>query len=170
VPVRAIAVVAVLFALAPSALADDEPRADAGVAPADAAPADAAPEPSLVQTIMAKPPIDRPIVGFRVRGDSKLTERTLGWIAHVDLGEMISDDKIPEIEAALMSSELFKSAVVTLEPTEGGVLVVATLDDKMSWIAAPLREVTTPMRFGNRGSGRFFSGANMPSAASFCFS
>ena len=38
----------------------------------------------------------------------------------------------------------------------------------MSWIAAPLRDVTTPIRRGNRGSGRFFSGANRPSAASFC--
>ncbi len=36
----------------------------------------------------------------------------------------------------------------------------------MSWIAAPLRDVTTPIRRGNRGSGRFFSGANIPSAAS----
>jgi len=79
----------------------------------------------------------RPIVGFRVRGASKLTEVTLSWLAHVDQGELISDDKIGELEAALMSSELFESAVVTLEPTEGGVLVVATLKDKMSWIAAP---------------------------------
>ncbi|MEO8840621.1 MAG: BamA/TamA family outer membrane protein [Kofleriaceae bacterium] len=108
-----------LFAIAPSALADSDPApvpTDAGI------PA---------------PPVLRPIVGFRVRGASKLTERTLGWIAHVDLGEMISEDKIPEIETALMSSELFKSAVVTLEPSDNGVLVVATLDDKMSWIAAP---------------------------------
>lgn len=79
----------------------------------------------------------RPIVGYRVRGASKLTDRTLGWLAHVELGEMISEDKIPEIETALMSSELFKSAVVTLEPSDNGVLVVATLDDKLSWIAAP---------------------------------
>jgi outer membrane protein insertion porin family len=132
VPVRAIVVVAMLLAIAPSALADGDPApapSDVGVDAAAPAPT---PEPP-------PPPVLRPIVGFRVRGASKLTERTLGWIAHVDLGEMISDDKIPEIEAALMSSELFKSVVVTLEPSTDpdGVLVVATLDDKMSWIAAP---------------------------------
>ena len=36
-----------------------------------------------------------------------------------------------------MSSELFETALVTLEPAEHGVLVVATVKDKMSWIAAP---------------------------------
>ncbi len=79
----------------------------------------------------------KPIVGFRVRGASKLTERTLSYLGHVELGEMMSSDTIDEVEVALMSSELFKSAVVTLEPTEGGWLVVATLEDKLSWIAAP---------------------------------
>ncbi|HEY0254436.1 MAG TPA: BamA/TamA family outer membrane protein [Kofleriaceae bacterium] len=79
----------------------------------------------------------RPIVGFRVRGASKLTERTLGYLSRVELGDLVDESKIPELEAALMSSELFKSAVVALEPSDQGVLVVATLEDKMSWIAAP---------------------------------
>lgn len=79
----------------------------------------------------------RPIVGFRVRGDSKLTERTLGYLAHVEIGDLVDESKIPELEAAVMSSELFKTVVVSLEPSDNGVLVVATLEDKMSWIAAP---------------------------------
>ena len=40
----------------------------------------------------------------------------------------------------------------------------------MSAIAAPRGDVTIQMRFGNRGSARFRSGANSPSAASFFFS
>ena len=91
---------------------------------------------SVARPALADPTL-KPVVGFRVRGASKLTERTLSYLAHVDLGDQLDDSKIAEVEAALMSSELFKTAVVTLEPTEGGVLVVATLEDKMSWIAAP---------------------------------
>lgn len=79
----------------------------------------------------------RPVVGFRVRGASKLKELTLSYLAHVDPGDLVSDDKVGEIEAAVMSSELFESVVITLEPSEGGVLLVATLKDKLSWIAAP---------------------------------
>lgn len=117
--VRAL-VVAVLLAVAHPALADDGPRAEGSGAEA---------EPAV--------PVAKPIVGFRVRGDSKLTDRTLSYLAHVELGEVIAPDGIDEVEVALMSSELFKSAVVTLEPAEGGVIVVATLEDKLSWIAAP---------------------------------
>jgi outer membrane protein assembly factor BamA len=83
------------------------------------------------------PPDAQPLVGFRVRGDSKLTERTAGWLAHVEIGQLVSPGQIPELEAALMSSELFDSVKVTFEPGPGGVLMVAQLHDKMSWIAAP---------------------------------
>jgi outer membrane protein insertion porin family len=79
----------------------------------------------------------RPIVGFRVRGKSKLTERTCGWLSHVEVGDPVTPEMIPQLEAALMSSELFETATVTLEDAPGGVLVVATLKDKLSWIAAP---------------------------------
>jgi outer membrane protein insertion porin family len=79
----------------------------------------------------------RKVVGFRVRGDSKVTERTCGWLAHIELGDPVTAAMIPQLEAALMSSELFETAKVTLEDAPDGVLVVATLDDKLSWIAAP---------------------------------
>jgi outer membrane protein assembly factor BamA len=79
----------------------------------------------------------KPIVGFRVRGDSKLRERTLGFLAHIAIGDYVSDAAIPKITAALISSELFKKVTVTLEEAPGGYLVVATLDDKHSWFAAP---------------------------------
>jgi outer membrane protein assembly factor BamA len=79
----------------------------------------------------------RPIVGFRVRGDSKLTERTVGYLAHVKLGDPVTPGQIPQLEAALLSSELFENVKVTLEDAPGGVIVVAMLADKQSWIVAP---------------------------------
>jgi outer membrane protein insertion porin family len=82
----------------------------------------------------AKP---RPIVGFRVEGKSKVTERTLGYLAHVELGESVGPGDVGRIEVALISSELFETALVRFEDAPGGVVLVATLDDKMSWFAAP---------------------------------
>jgi outer membrane protein insertion porin family len=83
------------------------------------------------------PPALRPVVGFRVRGPSKLTERTLGYLAHVDLGARIGAGDLPRIKQALISSELFEQVDVALEEAPDGVLLVATLDDKHSWIVAP---------------------------------
>jgi outer membrane protein assembly factor BamA len=79
----------------------------------------------------------RPIVGFRVEGKSKLHDKTIGYLAHVEIGDPVSDGMIPQLEAALMSSELFETAWVRLDEAPGGVTVVAILHDKMSWIAAP---------------------------------
>ncbi len=79
----------------------------------------------------------RPIVGFKVKGKSKVTPRTLGYLAHVRLGDEVTTAQIPQLEAALISSNLFETAVVTLEDAPDGAIVVATLKDKWSWIAAP---------------------------------
>ena len=87
--------------------------------------------------VAAAAPVARPIVGFRVQGHSKVTRATLGYLAHVHVGDPVSDADIPQLEEALISSELFKTAVVTLEDGPDGITVVATVDDKLSWIAAP---------------------------------
>jgi outer membrane protein insertion porin family len=79
----------------------------------------------------------RPVVGFRVRGPSKLTERTLGYLAHVEPGARLGPGDLPRVKQALISSELFERVDVALEDAPGGVLLVATLDDKLSWIIAP---------------------------------
>ena len=79
----------------------------------------------------------RPLVGARVEGDSKVTQTTALRLARVSLGEPITDAQIPGLEAALLSSELFKNVKLRLEPVEGGYVLVATLDDKQSWIVAP---------------------------------
>lgn len=103
------------------------------VAPAPDAAPDAAPPPPA-----AAP---RPIVGFAVRGDSKVQPRTVGYLAHVALGDPVDAGDIPRLEQALLSSELFTSVKVSLEPAPGdpspGAIVVITADDKHSWIAAP---------------------------------
>ncbi|HEX5061046.1 MAG TPA: BamA/TamA family outer membrane protein [Kofleriaceae bacterium] len=79
----------------------------------------------------------KPLVGVRVRGDSKTTNETAMRLARVSLGDPISVDMLPELQAALLSSELFKSVTVWLEEAPGGVIIVATLEDKWSWVAAP---------------------------------
>ncbi|HSK00244.1 MAG TPA: BamA/TamA family outer membrane protein [Kofleriaceae bacterium] len=82
-----------------------------------------------------------PLVGFRVRGPSKLTDRTLGYLARVELGDRVAPADLPRIQQALISSGLFEKVEVALEDdpraAPGGVLLVATLDDKHSWIIAP---------------------------------
>ena len=77
------------------------------------------------------------IVGFVVRGHSKVTQRTIERLSHVAIGDDVGPHDLPQIQTALLSSELFESVGVTLEPAAGGVLVVATAEDKHSWVAAP---------------------------------
>jgi len=82
-------------------------------------------------------PNDQVIVGFRVEGDSKVTDETLGYLLRVELGDPVNDQTLPGLERALVSSELFKSVKVRYEPAPGGVIVVATVEDKHSWIVMP---------------------------------
>jgi outer membrane protein insertion porin family len=79
----------------------------------------------------------RPLVGARVEGDSKTTAQTVLRLARVSLGDPISVDDIPALEAALVSSGLFKTAKVWFDDAPNGVILVATLDDKHSWVVAP---------------------------------
>jgi len=78
------------------------------------------------------------VVGPRVRGHSKVTERTALRLSHVAIGDEVEPRELPRIQEALLSSELFESVGVALEPAAGGVVVVATADDKHSWVAAPM--------------------------------
>jgi outer membrane protein assembly factor BamA len=77
------------------------------------------------------------VVGFRVQGHSKVTARALARLGHVAIGDDVAPHDTGPIQAALLSSELFESVDVALEPAAGGVVVVATVDDKHSWVAAP---------------------------------
>ncbi|MBA3539081.1 MAG: BamA/TamA family outer membrane protein [Deltaproteobacteria bacterium] len=79
----------------------------------------------------------RPLVGFQVRGDSKVTSRTLRYLARATPGELVTANDLPRFHAALLSSELFKTIAVTLERSGDGVILVATVDDKHSWIIVP---------------------------------
>jgi outer membrane protein insertion porin family len=87
-----------------------------------------------------EPPPPQPVrvLGFRTKGHTKLRARTLTYLSHVDIGDFVMQGDEPALEAALMSSELFKSATVAFVPVnDNDVIVECTLDDKMSWIAAP---------------------------------
>lgn len=79
----------------------------------------------------------RPIVGFEVRGPSKLTTRTLAYLAHVETGDLVGPADLPRLEQDLISSDLFEKVAVALVEAPGGYRVVATLDDKHSWVIAP---------------------------------
>jgi outer membrane protein insertion porin family len=98
------------------------------------------PPPELGIAPPMPPPIAmRPqkVIGFRVVGHSKLKRRTASYLSHIAVGDEVSLDDKAEIEAALMSSELFESARVEFEDVRGGVVIVCFLEDKLSWIAAP---------------------------------
>jgi outer membrane protein assembly factor BamA len=92
----------------------------------------------------------RAVSGFRVKGDSKVKERTIGYLAHVHVGDRISNADIPRIEEALVSSELFEKVKVRLEDApDGGVVVVVEVEDKLSWIVGPtLYLLSTNKAFG----------------------
>ena len=143
------------------ATADPPPQPPAA---APAAPAPAAPQPSApAQTTPAPAPAGssasaeaaaiaaapsppaatprRPIVAFAVRGRSKVKPQTLGYLSHTAIGDLIDPSDLPRIEQALLSSELFKTVSVALEAADGdpspGIILVATVTDKHSWIIAP---------------------------------
>jgi outer membrane protein assembly factor BamA len=77
------------------------------------------------------------VVGARVRGHSKVTEITAMRLGDFEIGQFVTPEMIGDIEEHLLSSELFKTVKVTFEDVPGGVLVIATVEDKLSWIAAP---------------------------------
>jgi outer membrane protein insertion porin family len=139
--------------------------ATAGAGTPDAPAAPAAPDTTTSPDAPGSPgiPLDapasvpRPIVGFQIRGDSKVRPQTLGYLSHTAIGDRISGDDVPRIEQALLSSELFTKVAVALEDVPGdpsaGVIVVATVSDKHSWIVAP----TVFALPGNRALGVGFA-------------
>jgi len=81
--------------------------------------------------------VPRKIVGFRVEGPSKLKVRALRYLAHLEEGKLVREADRPKIVRALITSELFEKVDVAFEDAPGGVTLVATLDDKHSWLVAP---------------------------------
>jgi len=95
--------------------------------------------------------LDRPhaIVGFKVRGKSKLKPRALGYLLHLDKGDYVRQRDTRELAGQLISSELFETAEVVLEPSGDGVVLVAILKDRHSWLVAP----TFYLQSGDRSLG-----------------
>jgi outer membrane protein assembly factor BamA len=79
----------------------------------------------------------RNIVGFRMHGDTKVTNQTAEYLSHFEIGEPISPEDVSRLEQAFLSSELFEGVTVRLEGTADGVLVHVYVEDKHSWIVAP---------------------------------
>jgi outer membrane protein insertion porin family len=108
--------------------------------PAPSPPSANAPSPPSANAPTAAPE-RRPIVGFEVRGKSKVQPQTLGYLSHTAVDDLVGPGDISRLEQALVSSELFKTVSVTLEPAPGdpspGVVLIATVTDKHSWIIAP---------------------------------
>ncbi|TMQ10861.1 MAG: hypothetical protein E6J91_25060, partial [Deltaproteobacteria bacterium] len=88
------------------------------IAHADPDPANP-PEPAAEARPAPAPEPPRPIVGFAVRGDSKVQPRTVGYLAHIAVGDLVGPADIPAIQQALLSSELFTTVSVALEPAPG---------------------------------------------------
>jgi outer membrane protein insertion porin family len=85
---------------------------------------------------VADPP--REIVGFEVRGKTKLRLRALRYITFLREGDLVRHRDLPRIKQFLITSELFEEADASLEDAPGGgVIVVATVKDKHSWVIAP---------------------------------
>lgn len=101
----------------------------------------------------------RPVVGYRVRGPSKLTQDALRYLARVRPGDPVGPADLPRIVEALISSELFEKVEVVLEDAPGGdgVYLVAILDDKHSWVIAP----TLYLLAGTRAVGLGFAENNL---------
>ncbi len=91
----------------------------------------------------------RKIVGFEVRGKTKLKLRVLPYLAHLEVGDYVRDRDRSRIKAWLISWDLFATADVTYEEAPGGVIVVATLKDRHSWLVAP----TFYLQSGQRSLG-----------------
>ncbi len=79
----------------------------------------------------------RKIVGFAVRGKTKLKLRLVPYLSHLEEGDWVRERDRAKIRRALISSDLFHTAEVTYEAAPGGVIVVATLKDRHSWLIAP---------------------------------
>ena len=137
---RCASILVVSLAWVSPAFADDPPPAPAPVRDPVPAPVPVpapAPAPAVATAPVDLATSPTRIVDVRVRGKSKVTPSTIAWLAHFNIGDRITFDQVPQFEAALVSSELFEDVKVTLEGVPDGVLVVATVHDKMSWIAAP---------------------------------
>lgn len=91
----------------------------------------------------------RKVVGFSVRGKSKLKLRSLRYLSHIEEGDYVRERDRKRIVKALISSQLFEKAAVTYEDAPDGVIVVVTLQDRHSWIVAP----TFYLQSGDRSVG-----------------
>jgi outer membrane protein assembly factor BamA len=89
--------------------------------------------------------------------NSKTTDATVILIADIEKGGDFKPEDIPEIEAKLVNSGLFKDVGVWSTPVVGGVKVTLRAKDKHSWVIAP----TVYNQPTNKGGGLGFGENNL---------
>lgn len=104
---------------------------------------DAGPTSDAGSTVSVSPgdaalPAGKRVASFKVRGDSKVHDRMLGRLLHLEIGDRVTPQQIPQLESTLLSSELFENAKIVFEDTPNGeVQIAATVHDRLSWFVAP---------------------------------
>ncbi len=94
---------------------------------------------------------------IEVIDNSKTTDATVLLIADIGKGGDFRPEQVPEIEARLVNSGLFKEVAVWSAPTVGGVKVTIRARDKHSWVIAP----TVYNQPTNKGGGLGFGENNL---------
>jgi len=94
---------------------------------------------------------------IEVVDNTKTRDATVILIADIGKGGDFKPEDIPEIEARLVSSGLFKDVSVYSTPVPGGVKVTIRARDKHSWVIAP----TVYNQPTNKGGGLGFGENNL---------
>ncbi|MFI5289099.1 MAG: hypothetical protein ACHQ17_05595, partial [Polyangia bacterium] len=85
-----------------------------------------------------RPGIGELIVDLKIVDNTKTTTNTVEYIAGVKLHEVLTPEVIDRARTNLMNVGLFKEVNIYWEEAPGGVRLVISAKDKLSWIIAPL--------------------------------
>jgi outer membrane protein insertion porin family len=94
---------------------------------------------------------------IEVIDNTKTTDATVILIADIGKGDDFKPENVPDIEARLVNSGLFKEVAVWSTPVPGGVKVTIRAKDKHSWVIAP----TIYDQPTNKGGGFGFGENNL---------
>jgi outer membrane protein assembly factor BamA len=97
------------------------------------------------------------IVQVKVSGVTKTDRNTVLAIAGFEEGRNVTENDVDTIKQRLLASGLFKEVTVGLEPAPGGVNLLITAKDKISWFILP----TFSYSEDNYGGGLAFGETNL---------
>jgi outer membrane protein assembly factor BamA len=96
------------------------------------------------------------IVAIRIVDNTRTDANTVEYLANVKVGEVLSSELVERVKTHLLSVGLFKDVGVYWETAEGGVRLIISAKDKLSWIIAPIGAYS-PL---NVGGGIAFAESN----------